>query len=439
MNPTILAFVIVAGIGLFILNTKDLRRYSYHNPQHDQTTTTTTTISMSAAKLNINISTIEEDERCWYYLDPPWGVGNTSSYPPSKHVCAIRKQFPNNQQFLYPYSHASTLKSTCDDDDSNKTKTFNGSNRGNEIFTLTVVLLYYCNPVKLVKQIQHFQSMPTKLISQIQILIVDDGSPPGLQANEYYRSNENENLHIRIIRVIPNVAWNMPQTQNIGFYLASKSQSERVIMLDLDTFVNFDVLQLAMSIPLISTATATTTVTNDSSSSEQQRIAYQFMIGPTPQSSQQNEPRQQHQHTHPKIALLSPTLYWNVGGYDEGFVGHYGHDDYAFWYRLQAHPNATRLRDPNLWVSIGDDPDDVCLVENDGDDNTDTTNLHPTNSSLSSSTAMTLYEQCKLALENLPHPPKRSDIPINKKLWQRRHVSGCWSNHFLRYRWVIDL
>ena len=40
---------------------------------------------------------------------------------------------------------------------------------------------------------------------------------------------------------------------------------------------------------------------------------------------------------HPAVALIHKNLFWEAGGCDEDFVGHYGQTDPHMWYRLDKH------------------------------------------------------------------------------------------------------
>ena len=329
---------------------------------------------------------------CW--LSPPWGMNETMSIENiERHVCAERRQprIQSPSDILFPYSTAKAL--TCQQDDSHSLRDTKDNPTDDDM--ITIVLLYYANPRLLVDHLKHFATYDSHIQQKLRLLIVDDGSPPELQAKKYYDYFQQEHSlknfdSVKIARVLKDIPWNMPGTQNLGFHLAN---TEKVVLLDLDTFLPSSVMERMVDFPMMDPESG-------------KANAYQFWIDKSSAKDRQK---------HPKIMFLSKSTYWSAGGYDEGFVGHYGHTDFAFWHRFELNPQNQRLLDQDLFVQVVD-------------------NQHVSNKCLESFHA----QQCHLALENLPKPPKRSDIPVNRKLFQRRKLSQCWSNDYLRFEWVLD-
>jgi hypothetical protein len=322
---------------------------------------------------------------CW--LSPPWGTNSTINAS-KQHVCAELHHIPfrKPQDLIHPYSTAPTL--TCP----GGTQGDEEGEKGDDDH-VTIILLYYAHPKLFREQLHHLGAFPTSLQERLSIIVVDDGSPKGLQAQEYYDHAVKDirpALSLRsfqIVRVEQNIPWNMPGTQNLGFYLARTS---KVLLLDLDAFVPARVVETLFHIPMATFGYS--------------HLAYRFQLGPDIGDG-----------THPKIMFTTKKAYWFAGGYDEGFVPHYGHTDFAFWYRFALYPrNRIIMSDPRLHLQLRDAKGGKCLMEYRQDD-------------------------CENAIQNLPNPPKNSDIPINRKILQRRKVSQCWSNHFLKFHWVEDL
>jgi hypothetical protein len=413
---------------------------------------------------------------CW--LNPPWGDNKSlqdDRNNVSQRVCAVRGGESAERDLVSPYTTAQTL--TCPDTSAfssssfitnhgtNQTKTSHNNNNTTTTTTadvvnngtknkISIVLLYYANPRGLLLHLEHIMTSYSsqQLQQEIEVLwIIDDGSPPGLRANEYlglvaaasFNNNNNNNtipFPIRLARVTENIAWNMPGTQNLGLYLVP--DHSHVLLLDLDTMISTNVFRrlvyLANNNNNNKTQNNNDTDTSTSKQQQQQRdhVAYRF-----------NGVESGIQH--PKIMFLRKETYWHVGGYEEDFVPHYGHDDYAFWYRFRLCGDACHIVESNELVIYqrGHDPKSnngdkngnrtfgACDIDDwlDDDDAVAAISGDGTNNQ-----QQQRYEKCLDALRSLPNPPKRDDIPTNKKLFQRRKFTQCWSNHYLRFPWVEE-
>jgi len=60
--------------------------------------------------------------------------------------------------------------------------------------------------------------------------------------------------------------------------------------------------------------------------------------------------------------LVSRSLWWECGGYDEDFVGNYGHNDPLFRFKMQ-HIGAHEKQLKNIWVK---QKDADCALNRDG-------------------------------------------------------------------------
>jgi hypothetical protein len=325
----------------------------------------------------------ENPSHCW--LNPPWGNNDTSlGQIASRRVCAVRVG-TSSKYLATPFTTAKTL--TCP----NERLPLEELDHEN----ITVVMLYYADPSTLDRQLKNFASYPEHLQEQFNLIIVDDGSPPGLQARECLTSPSNYTFQIRLVRVLEDIPWNMPGTQNLGFFLA---RTDKVLLLDLDTEMSPENFEKLKTAPL--------------SNDQHPHIAHRLFI-----TAQNSTPK-----LHPKILFMRKDTYFSVGGFDEDFSGHYGHTDYSFWFRFKLNPG--------------------CYFDDKVEKEEDRLHVHMIGASQPCEVLAdtdTRKNLCEKALESMVHPPKRSEIPINKKIFQRRKFTQCWANHYIRFAWAIDL
>ena len=66
---------------------------------------------------------------------------------------------------------------------------------------ITVALMYYAQPSNLLQQLKNFASYPKQLRQCLTLLIVDDGSPPGLRAQDVVSYEYKQSYQIRIASI----------------------------------------------------------------------------------------------------------------------------------------------------------------------------------------------------------------------------------------------
>ena len=168
---------------------------------------------------------------------------------------------------------------------------------------LSLVFAYYENPKMLSYQLEHLAQMPTKLLSQIEIVVVDDASP-GTPAIAIARNFQH--LPLSVFRIAENRPWNQDAARNIG---VAEAQAPNVMLTDVDHIVPEGTLEALLSVnPGLNAVTFS-------------RKAH---------FSDRRIP------SHVNSYFLSKAAYWEVGGYDEDFWGWYGTDK-LFRRRLQRH------------------------------------------------------------------------------------------------------
>ena len=168
---------------------------------------------------------------------------------------------------------------------------------------LSLVFAYYENPKMLSYQLEHLAQLPAKLLSQIEIVVVDDASP---EAPAVTVARDFQHLPLSVFRIAENRPWNQDAARNIG---VAEAKAPNVMLTDVDHIVPADTLEALTSLnPGLDAVTFS-------------RKAH---------FSDRRIP------SHVNSYFMSKAAYWEVGGYDEDFWGWYGTDK-MFRKRLQKH------------------------------------------------------------------------------------------------------
>ena len=211
---------------------------------------------------------------------------------------------------------------------------------------------------------------------QIKVLIVDDASHPKLAAEKFIEARSWIRLNISLYRISPRKNWNIGGARNLAFSLVNGN----ILLLDVDTFVDerflTEVLKMHEQLGYLGGIT------------KFNRKMHTGALKP-----------------HPAVMLTSSSVFWQVGGCDEDFVGHYGQTDVHFFARVSMHPRIRRH-----------DRMDLVLTQE---------NLSPCES-----------------IKNVPCDLKwitidSRDPRHNKQLFEWKKKSNCWSNSFLRFEWWL--
>ena len=309
-------------------------------------------------------------------LKPPWGSEDESSH--RRCVGKTPKQ---------PFTTAKEL--SC------PTSFYKPRNQPIEN-KLMVAIMYYAEPSLLLQQLDHFATLPEEVLQKFQLLIVDDGSPSGLQAQDYIllyphplsRQRVIQSTNLRLAQISNNIPWNTPGARNLAFYMAHEQQ--RVLMIDLDLQIPLSSMRQILELP----------TRLQSGDDPNAAIAYQFN-------------RTQLDGTykvHPSATLMDTQAFWNAGGMEEDFSGHYGHEDVAFWYKFDQNPKNQRVV-----------ADSVNIIQFDQEP---CEGIDPS-----------YYDTCIQARKTLPKL-SRDTVPNERKFLSKK-TSGCWSNKFLRFPFQV--
>lgn len=173
---------------------------------------------------------------------------------------------------------------------------------------ISLVMPYYCNRSMLALQYRAWQKWSPLAKAQIEIVIVDDGSPKGEQAVEVpFGGSAGALPELSIYRVTEDRPWHQHAARNLGAYVA---KAPWLLLTDMDhmlTARNADALLKRLHKADPGTAYYIQRVEADTGEQTTARD------GVTPKP-------------HPNSFLMTRDLYWRVGGYDEDYCGIYGTD-----------------------------------------------------------------------------------------------------------------
>lgn len=181
---------------------------------------------------------------------------------------------------------------------------------------ITVILPYYCNPTMLFHQFHHFAGLEDPIRSQVELIVVDDGSPnplPPLATNK-------ARFALRIFRIDEDIRWNQDAARNIG---VKEAQTDWIILTDMDHIVSAEALYVATHKTL------------------QRGAAYRFRRQTALDRNGATEPYK----PHPNSFLMERETFEKAGGYDERFAGYYG-TDADFVERLKMVAPLLQLKEP---------------------------------------------------------------------------------------------
>lgn len=167
---------------------------------------------------------------------------------------------------------------------------------------LSICMPYYCNPSMLAHQYSVWAGYDNGLKSQIQIVLVDDGSPAGQAAIDVPRLGNLPTF--RIYRVLEDRPWHQHGARNLA---ANEAIGEWLFMTDMDHVL-----------PSESLAKLLNRLTED------RVYGFHRVDAPKMQPKLLNGRHHPHQNTF----AVKRERYWAAGGYDEDFCGMYGTDGY---------------------------------------------------------------------------------------------------------------
>lgn len=162
--------------------------------------------------------------------------------------------------------------------------------------TATLVMAYYDNARMLQEHVSHWNKYSADVRSRLEIIVVDDGSRE-IAAADLIRDEEIiRRMRIRVYRVTPDIPWNQDGARNLGM---NHCDTDWALMTDMDHVLYPDQAEAMLAFsPVIGTYYLPRRCVTDGTEI----------------------------HPHPNTFLFNKCDFWEMGGYDEDFSGHYGSD-----------------------------------------------------------------------------------------------------------------
>lgn len=209
---------------------------------------------------------------------------------------------------------------------------------------ISLIMPYYNNPGMLAIHYDYLSKIPGEIKSQIDVVIVDDGSfvKPAIDVER------PEGLpSLTIFQVLVDKPWHQHAARNIGAYHA---EGPWILLTDMDHLVP------------VQTWT-------DLLARQNRGKIYTFTRVDAPDMTPKLHPKTGLPHSHPNSFCLTKELYWDVGGYDEDFCGVYGTDG-LFRSRLFSKAKEVKLNSPLVRYSreVQDDAATNTLPRKEGRD-----------------------------------------------------------------------
>ncbi len=180
---------------------------------------------------------------------------------------------------------------------------------------LTLIMAYYENHTMLQKQLHQIRSYDRKVLKNLKLIIVDDGSP-----KTPARFDSDPACEASIYRMLVDVRWNQDACRNLGVHHA---KTDWIMMTDMDHLIPAETIYEIM----------TCTLNPD--------CACRF--------ARVSAPAMEPYKPHPNSWLMTKKLYDSFGGYDERLAGWYGTDG-DFLDRVQIAAPILRLDCPLIRV-----------------------------------------------------------------------------------------
>jgi len=233
---------------------------------------------------------------------------------------------------------------------------------------ISLIITYYNQEEMLNKQLKIWDSYSDETKNQIHFIIVDDASTK--EAEPIIKSNSHTNLNISLLKIKEDIYCNIPGAMNLG---SKEARTPWLLHMDMDHYFDEDNVRKVIHI---------------SNNEEDTNKVFKFNrdVRKNPEMLRKNPSGFKF---HPKLCLISYRCYWNIGGFDEDFSGHYGRTDTAFFTRGEGKFTTTYLNEVLL------------CMDKDGD---------------------------ALGIN-------RKDLTHNSKLLEEKRQNKNWSNEILRFNW----
>lgn len=161
---------------------------------------------------------------------------------------------------------------------------------------ITLIVPYYENATFFASQLDRWAALDDDLLDAVRIIIVDDGSPMTPASEVLARRGTRPCIRYRVFRIGVDVPWNWLAARNIAAHHAADGW---LLLTDMDHVI------------------PTQTFRSVCYGSHDPTVIYGFSR--LEHTGERIDP-------HPNSWLMTKSMYWKVGGYDEEISGHYGSD-----------------------------------------------------------------------------------------------------------------
>ena len=192
---------------------------------------------------------------------------------------------------------------------------------------ITLAMPYYDNPKMLRHHLGYWRKYPKEIAERLLVIIIDDASPK-YPARDVLKGCDLPDFEIRIYRVKQNIPWNFPGVRNLAFTVAADGW---IFATDVDHVVPAEsMIKLFAMNP----------------DPECYYMPRRFRAADT--EGRKLEKRKCHSDSY----IMTRDMYWEAGGYDEDFSGHYGGSSFIFRRCLNKVGQCVELE--SIWLMFFD-------------------------------------------------------------------------------------
>lgn len=164
---------------------------------------------------------------------------------------------------------------------------------------LVFALTYYNCPLMLREQIKYWQEYPDHLVDQMKVILIDDGSMT-LPAEKEIKNNPLK-ITVELYKIVKDIPNNNFGARNLALHIASVENVKWVLCTDIDHVLPSRGLEGFKEL--------------------KPTLFSSYFYLPARVQKEQNGEKALSRHS--DTYLISPELYWKVGGYDEDYKGYY--------------------------------------------------------------------------------------------------------------------
>ena len=186
---------------------------------------------------------------------------------------------------------------------------------------ITITMPYYDAPLMLKEHLENWCTYPANLADKISVVLVDDGSQK-YPAAEVLKSEQLPVIPIHLYRVLENIPWNHGGARNLGMHNVPDGW---VLSTDIDHILTAPNFERLLSKQL------------DSSKS--------YRLG---RMRQNLKGKLESMKPHRESFLMTKSMFWGIGGFDEDFNGYWNGVFYPFLRNVRLVCSVIELNDVTL-------------------------------------------------------------------------------------------